>query len=253
MQKSSSMSNINDTFFEGHYKDIWRSMIPGELTVREVDFMMNYFSLQPGYRVLDLMCGYGRHTLGLARKGIQVTAVDNLGAYIDEIKANADKENLPVNAVCSTVVGLTPDGYYDLVICMGNSLNFFDRKEIGKLFTTISSSLKKGGQLLINSWSIAEIIFKNFRDRSWSTIGDLKFLTDSTILFHPTRMVTESTIIAPDGSTELRTGIDYIYSLNEMESMLGEAGLALKEVFSIPGKKKFSVGEPRAYLVAEKQ
>ena len=247
------MSNINDTFFEGHYKDIWRSMIPDELTIREVDFMMSYFSLQPGYRVLDLMCGYGRHALGLGRKGVQVTAVDNLEAYIDEVKANAAKENLPVNAVCKPAIGFKPEGSYDLVICMGNSLNFFDREEIKKIVTAISSCLKKGGHLLINSWSIAEIIFKNFRDRGWSTIGDLKFLTDSSILFHPTRMVTESTIIANDGSTELRTGIDYIYSLNEMETMLGEAGLTLKEVFSIPGKKKFSVGEPRAYLVAEKQ
>jgi len=35
--------------------------------------------------------------------------------------------------------------------------------------------------------------------------------------------------------------------------MLQFAGFALKEVYSIPGRKKFTVGEPRAYLVAQKQ
>ena len=72
------------------------------------------------------------------------------------------------------------------------------------------------------------------------------------MLFHPTRIETESIVIAPDGEMENKTAIDYIFSINEMETMLRQAGLVLKEVYSIPGRKKFTVGEPRAYLVAEK-
>ncbi|MFZ9387059.1 MAG: class I SAM-dependent methyltransferase [Chitinophagaceae bacterium] len=246
------MNNINDTFFDGHYKEIWKAMIPDELTRREIDFMIPYFGLQPESRVLDLMCGYGRHTLALSRKGVQVTAVDNLGAYIDEIREAATNENLPVTLVCGSVLDFYPEGQYDLTICMGNSLNFFDPPSVGKLFSMISSSLKQGGSLLVNSWSLAEIIYKNFRERGWSRIGELKFLTESAILFQPTRMETESRIQSPDGKEEIKKGIDYIYSLNEMESMLAGAGLRLREVFSIPGKKPFAVGEPRAYLVAEK-
>jgi hypothetical protein len=34
--------------------------------------------------------------------------------------------------------------------------------------------------------------------------------------------------------------------------MLNKTGLQLKEIYSIPGKKRFTVGEPRAYIVAEK-
>ena len=64
------MSNINDTFFDGHYKEIWKTLIPDELTVKEVDFMVPHFGLQPGSKVLDLMCGYGRHAIALAKKGI---------------------------------------------------------------------------------------------------------------------------------------------------------------------------------------
>ena len=46
------MSNINDTYFDGYYKDIWRSIIPAELTVKEVDFMLSYFNLKQGSKVL---------------------------------------------------------------------------------------------------------------------------------------------------------------------------------------------------------
>ncbi|MBL0273648.1 MAG: class I SAM-dependent methyltransferase [Chitinophagaceae bacterium] len=89
------MSNINDTFFDGSYKDIWRKIIPEELTVKEVDFMLSYFNLQPGNKVLDLMCGYGRHAIALARKGIAVTAIDNLEDYTREINANCRKRTTP--------------------------------------------------------------------------------------------------------------------------------------------------------------
>lgn len=246
------MSNINDTFFDGHYKEIWRSLIPEELTVKEVDFMLPYFNLQAGSKVLDLMCGYGRHAIALARKGIAVTAVDNLGDYTNEIAEIAEKEQLPLKVVKEDVIRYKTDDDFDLAICMGNSLNFFAAPDVVKFLTNVTKHLKPGGHLLINSWSIAEIILKNFKEKGWSKIGDVKFLTDSKLLFHPTRMETESLTIFPDGRSETKAGIDYIFSINEMETLLQEAGLTLKEVYSIPGRKKFSLGEPRAYIVAGK-
>lgn len=246
------MANVNDTYFEGYYKEIWRAVIPDELTIKELDFMVPYFNLQAGSKVLDLMCGYGRHALTLAKKGIEVTAVDNLPDYIEEIKRLAAEDSLPVKAVLSGVLDFNPPQKYDLALCMGNSLNFFNAADTQRLFTSISSSLNGGGHLLINTWSLAEIVFKNFKEKSWNTIAGFKFLTDSKILFQPTRMETESIIIDTDGVIESKTGIDYIFSINEIEAMLHSAGLHLKEVFSIPGRKKFAIGDPRAYIVAEK-
>ena len=246
------MSNINDTFFDGHYKEIWKTLIPGELTVKEIDFMVPHFGLQPGSKVLDLMCGYGRHAIALAKKGIAVTAVDNLGDYINEIKATAIEDGLPLTASQHDVISYVIDDQFDLAICMGNSLNFFNAADTIKLLANIAAHLKPGGHLLINSWSIAEIVFSKPVSNSWSKIGEYKFLSELKLYFQPTRMEVESIMIAPDGTEETKKGVDYIYSLNEMEAMLQQAGLQLKEVYSIPGRKKFTAGEPRAYLIAGK-
>ena len=75
---------------------------------------------------------------------------------------------------------------------------------------------------------------------------------NSKYLVSPARIETESIFIAPDGNTETKKAVDYIYSLNETEAMLNKSGLAVKEIWSIPGKKKFTLGEPRVYIVAEK-
>ncbi|MCZ2460770.1 MAG: class I SAM-dependent methyltransferase [Chitinophagales bacterium] len=252
MPKPPSKENVNNDYFKGQYKEIWRAVIPEDLTVKESDFMTKHFSLSPNSRVLDLMCGYGRHALALSRKGISVTAVDNLADYINEVKRMADQEHLPVEPIRADVASYKPDGFFDLVICMGNSLNFFDPHDTRKIMTTVSDHLKPGGHFLINTWTLAEIVIKHFRDRYWSEINGVKFLTESKYLFHPTRMETESIMIAPDGKTEVKTGVDYVYSLSEMEWMLRNAGLLLEEVYSIPGKKIFSLGDARAYLISKK-
>lgn len=246
------MSNINDSFFDGQYKDIWKTIIPAQLTDKEVEFMLPYFNLKERSKVLDLMCGYGRHAIALARKGIPVTAVDNLADYISEIKNMTEKESLPIKTIQSGVLDLSTNEKFDLAICMGNSINFFDAGDTERLLKNISSFLKPGGQLLINSWSIAEIAIKSFKEKSENEIGDLKFHTEAQFLFHPSRIESEIAMTDKNGRTETKKGIDYIFSINEMETMLKNAGFALKEVYSIPGRKKFTIGEPRAYLVAEK-
>jgi len=244
--------NINSIFFDGYYKEIWRSLIPEGLTKAEVDFVVDTAGLKPGSKVLDLMCGYGRHSLAMARKGINVTAVDNLGDYVNEVKEIASKEQLLVSCIQADVLEYEPGEMFDLVICLGNNLSFFDQEETNALFSMIGSHTKPGGLFIANTWTIAEIVFKKFTANSWSEINSFRYLVNSKILFNPTRIEVETIITPPDGEEERKSAVDYIYSLNEMETILKNCGFLMKEIWSIPAKKKFALGEPRAYLVAEK-
>ena len=74
----SRMSNVNDSFFEGHYKTIWKEITPPILTEREILFIKKYFQLNENSLILDLMCGYGRHAVGLAEigRGLRKTSFD---------------------------------------------------------------------------------------------------------------------------------------------------------------------------------
>jgi len=246
------MENVNNTYFDGYYKEIWRSFIPNELTAKETDFMMRHFNLQPGSKVLDIMCGYGRHAIALAEKGISVTAVDNLEYYIDELRETARDKNLAIQALEADVIQYEADKMFDLAICMGNSICFFNREDTVKLLRMISSHLVPGGHLMINTWMLAEIVFNGFREKTWENVGDLKFITESKYLLRPSRIETEHLIIAPDGTTETKKAVDYIYSIAEMDMMFAESGLIICEIYSIPGRKRFTLGEPRAYIALQK-
>jgi SAM-dependent methyltransferase len=249
---ASVAANINNTFFEGSYKEVWRGIIPPGLTEAEVDFILDAASLEPGNRVLDIMCGYGRHALELGRRGIQVTAADNLEAYISEVNEHAQEGSLPVEGVLADAVTIKLQGTYDAVVCMGNSFSFFNEEDALRLLQNLSVHLKKGGRLIINSWMIGEIAIRHFKEKDWYYVGNYRCVIESRYLFNPSRIEAEQLIIHPSGEIETTRGIDYILTLPELGALLNKAGFAMQQVFSTPRKKPFQLGDPRAYIVAEK-
>ena len=68
------------------YKKIWtldiQDMSWVEETSNEVNFIETVLSLQGTERILDLACGFGRHSLEFARRGYSIVGVDITPAYI---------------------------------------------------------------------------------------------------------------------------------------------------------------------------
>lgn len=245
-------STINDSFFDGAYKEVWRRIIPPGLSEAECDFIEEIAALKKGDEVLDLLCGYGRHAIELARRGYKVTAVDNAAAYINEIQITAQAEGLPVVAIQESVMDVSLSGEFTAVLCMGNSFAFFDRAGAVRLLKKISAHMPTKAVLVINSWMIAEIAIKHFREKEWYALEGFKYLLDYRFQFQPSRIESEHTMIADNGEVEVKKGVDYIFTLAEMEGMFAEAGLKTKAMFSSPRKKPFRMGDNKIYLVAEK-
>lgn len=250
---TTTQGNLNNNYFNGYYKDIWRQIFPEKTTIAEVEYIIEECRLQPGNHVLDIMCGYGRHALELGRKKINVIAVDNLPEYSNEINEKAVEEKLNVKSICTDILEFQFENQFDAVICMGNSLQFFNEADTLRLLSAISDHLNTGGKFIVNSWSLAEIVMKQFKEKSWNRFNDLLFLVESKFLLRPARIETNSIIITNSGEKEEKQAVDYIFSIAELEGMLNKTGFQLKEVYSIPGKKVFSPGDPRAYIVAVKK
>lgn len=244
--------NINDSFFKGIYQEVWRKLIPAGLSEAECDFVQDVAQLQKDDAVLDLMCGYGRHAIELARRGFQLTAVDNSVAYIDEINSIAKEKNLSIETIAAGALQVPLQKKYKAAICMGNSFAFFQQDDAMLLLQKLSEHLQQNGVLIINSWMVAEIAIKHFREKEWFDVDGYKYLLDYRFEFQPSRIESEHTIITSKGEVEVIQGVDYIFTLAEMEAMFQKAGLRTKAIYSTPRKRPFRMGDNRIYIVAEK-
>lgn len=249
---SSSAVNINDTFFDSSYQDVWKELIPQGLTEAECDFIEDVCSLSNGESVLDLMCGYGRHSIELAKRGLKITAVDNLASYIESVKDNAERDKLSIKALNDSVLQADFGSDFSAAICMGNSFNFFAKPEALRLVKKVSECLRSKGFFLINTWMISEIVFKYFRDKDWHYAGDYKCILDYELKFFPTRIESKQTIISPLGTSETLPGIDFIYSIDQLQDMLTANDLSIIGLYSTPRKRKFLLGDSKVYIVAQK-
>lgn len=238
------------TLFDGIYKDLWRKIVPEALTQLELEFILQVTGVEPGDAVLDLMCGYGRHTVGLANKGIQLTAIDSAPEYIEEIRTAT--AGLPVTALAARVEDMQAEEKFHAAICMGNSISSLNKQQTLILFKKVADSLHQGGVFVLNTWMLTEIVSHKIKEHEWFHIGEYKYLLENKFHLFPTRIEAVHTVITSNGQIEERKDTDFIFSIAEFQEMMAQSGLQLKQVFSTPRKRPFNLGDEYAYLIAVK-
>lgn len=125
-------------------------------TDTEVHYARMQLDLQPGDHLLDLGCGWGRHSLPLAAYGIHVTGVDVSHELLTLARHNARRHDLAVRWIEADIAQLPLRGSFDAVaqFC-GNFLSWLaDREQAREVLWNVARLLRPGGRLLIgkNSW-----------------------------------------------------------------------------------------------------
>ena len=134
------------------YKKIWTMDIQNmswvEDTKEEVNFLVDQLKLQGNEKILDLACGFGRHSLELARRGYDVTGIDITSEYIEYATEQAKKEGLKAKFLCMDIREVNMKEKFDVVINMADgAIGYLENDmENMKIFEVVSNALKKGGK-----------------------------------------------------------------------------------------------------------
>lgn len=134
------------------YKKIWTLDIKEqswvEDTKRQVDFLIKKLGLNGGERILDLACGFGRHSLELAHRGFDVTGVDITTQYIEYAAEQVDKEKLNARFICSDIRDVSFENEFDVVLNMADGAVGYLENDVEnlKIFSVVSKALKSGGK-----------------------------------------------------------------------------------------------------------
>ena len=154
------------------YKKIWtmdiQEMSWVEQTKSQVDFLWDILQLNGKERVLDLACGFGRHSLELASRGCKVVGVDITTGYIEEARKQAKEKGLDAEFICADLRDLRYRDEFDVVLNLADGAIGYleDDNENLKIFDLISSALKPGGKHVMDVCN-GGYAAKHFPSRHW--------------------------------------------------------------------------------------
>ncbi len=118
--------------------------------------------------VLDLCCGPGRHTIPLAQKGLEVTAVDLSPFLLERASENARAARVAPEFVRADMRSFVRPNAFDAVLNLYTSFGYFeDRNDDEQVLANIFESLRPGGTAVI------DVIGKELQGRRGDRITDL--------------------------------------------------------------------------------
>lgn len=141
------------------YKEIWTLDIKQqswtEQTKQQVDFLIQTLELTGRERILDLACGFGRHSLEFARRGFDVTGVDITDAYIQDASRQASKEGLSARFLKMDIREVPFREEFDVVLNLADgAIGYLETDaENEKIFDVVANALRPGGKHILDVMS----------------------------------------------------------------------------------------------------
>lgn len=133
----------------------------------EADLIIEYCELEKGATVLDFGCGKGRHSIEMAKRGLQVTGVDYLDNLIKLARKESDKllDFKKPQFVLGDCRNIRFKKEFDSVVCLYDIIGTYpDNSENLKIIENIFFHLKLGGKALISvmNYELTESKAKHF-------------------------------------------------------------------------------------------
>lgn len=203
--------------------------------------------------VLDLCCGPGRHSIALARRGINVTAVDRTKYLLDKAIEAAQDKNLQIEFVLEDMRSFVRPNGFDMALNIFTSFGYFgDKSEDLKVLRNVYESLRPGGVFLIEITG-KEPLARSFQATTSQEAADGSLLVlRHEILEDWTRASEEWTLIR-GGRVKTFKFQHTIYSGQELKDLLTEACFAEVKLYGGLNGCEYGVDAARLVALARKK
>lgn len=223
------------------YKKIWSLDIKNhswvEDTKQQVDFIINTLELRKDHRILDLACGFGRHSLELSRRGFEVVGADITKDFITDAQNAAKEEGLNAKFILSDIRDLKFNQEFDAVLNLADgAIGYLENEnENLKIFDVIANALKPGGKHFMDICN-AEYAKLYFPTTRWEmgtnalSLSQFEWNTEKKIMLYGGMTI-------PYGKPLVKPEVLYgdptrLYSHKELEEILKARNMMIKQTYS---------------------
>lgn len=240
-----------ETIFDERYPELFGPL--EENAEREVEEILGLVALPGGSAVEDLGCGRGRHAIPLARRGFAVTGVDLSEKMLGLARARARREGVSVEWIREDMRMFRRPSSFDLCLSLFTSFGFFNDEENQKVLENVGVSLKKGGVLLLDLRNAGKGLS---RLESWDQTIDVpsgRLRMSIRFNVRTMRAKAKHILTRKDGIRISSTFDVRVYSIDELETMIGNAGMRVMNCFGSLSGEPFTDQSGRMVVVSTKK
>jgi len=217
-----------DVFTEEYLRTLPKDI--ARQTEVETEFILESLGVKKGARIFDLACGFGRHSINLARRGYEVAGLDLSMAMLQRALTEAQRHALSIKFIHGDMRELNFNEIFDACFLWQTSFGYFDDRTNFKVLQGVHRALKSGGRVLIDMVN-RDYVVAEMPSRTWWEGVECVFLEEVEFDYETSVLHTKRSFIYEDGSPpqEFNSYIR-LYSLHELNQILSIAGFDLLEV-----------------------
>lgn len=216
-----------DLFDEDYLRTL--PFLTPQATQAEAEFVMEAMQLAQGAQVLDVGCGYGRHAMELAARGLHVVGLDLSTPLLVRGGEEAHRRGLTINFIRGDMRELDFENQFDAAYSLFSTFGYFDDETNKKTLQNIARALKPGGKLLIEILN-RDYIIADLPTRVWWEGDGCVVLEEVELNYFSSRIQVNRSVVFDDGR-QLEQEISVrAYSLHEVGKLMHAAGFRVLEV-----------------------
>lgn len=211
------------------YLYFYREDLTDERTDSEVNALVSLLELDKPKKILDLACGFGRHTNRLAALGHQMTGVDLTPGFLEIARQDAEQRQVSVQYQQGDMRKITFVDEFDCVMLIFTAFGYFSDEENLQVLINAGNALHPGGTLIFDT-PHRDTFLK--RMNPYMVVEKDGNLMIDRITFDSLQGRSYNRrIVIRDGVRKDKPFFIRLYNPNEIQTLLTRAGLVLEHLY----------------------
>jgi SAM-dependent methyltransferase len=232
------------------YLYFYQDELTDERSDLEVNALIRLLMLDKRRKILDLACGFGRHTNRLAKLGHDMTGVDIKPGFLKIARRDAIKRGVNVQYQNGDMRSITFNNEFDYVLLLFTAFGYFSDMENLQVLVNVWNALIPGGKLIFDvpyrdSFLKRMLPFFVVEKEGNLMIDRISFDSLKGRLYN-------KRIVYRDGIRKDKPFSHRIYNPNEIQELIIQAGLKVEHIYGGWDAQELTTESNRLVVIAQK-